>query len=103
MGVSKYSVVCNEKEKNYFHILIEEIKLGPPSLAKVIKDGIKERITIAQKFPDSFESDIYTSKNKGDYRKNSFIPIRLAHKINNLNKELMIIRVRHSSSEPSIY
>lgn len=103
MGVSKYSVVWDEKEKNYFRTLIEEIKLRSPSLAKLIKDGIKERIAVAQKFPDSFERDIYKSKNKGDYRKISFIHIRLVYKIYKRNKELMIIRVRHSASEPLIY
>lgn len=89
----------NERER--FKELIRDIKKRSESLAQRIKDKLKENLIIIKQNPQIFEADLLKEDNDGSFRKFSVIQIRVIYKIE--TDKIIIVRVRHSASEPKEY
>jgi len=89
----------NERER--FKELIKDIKKRSENLAQQIKDRIRENLNHIKQNPGIFEADMLKTNNDGSYRKFHAIHIRVVYKID--TDKIIIVRIRHSSSEPVDY
>ena len=89
----------NEQER--FKELIKDIKKRSENLSQRIKDRVKENINLIKQNPLLFESDMLKIDNDGSFRKFNAIHIRIVYKID--SDKIIIVRVRHSASEPTEY
>lgn len=62
---------------------------------------MKESLEHIKKNPEIFEKDPLKANNDGTYRKFNAIHIRVVYKID--GDKIIIVRIRHSSSEPTHY
>ncbi|MGL4595993.1 MAG: type II toxin-antitoxin system RelE/ParE family toxin [Bacteroidia bacterium] len=97
----KIPVVWDIQEKIYFKELILEIKSRSENLATQIKERVRESIEQIQYYPMLFEVDSLKVNNDGSYRKFVAIHIRITYKIE--PDKIIIVRIRHSASEPLDY
>ena len=89
----------NEAER--FKELVKDIKKRSDSLAQRIKDKVKENLNHIKQNPEIFEVDTLKIDNDKSFRKFTAIHIRIVYKID--SDKIIIVRVRHSSSEPTEY
>ncbi len=89
----------NERER--FKELIKDIKKRSENLARRVKDKVKENLNFVKQNPEIFEADILKTDNDLTYRKFTALHIRVVYKID--SDKIIIVRIRHSSSEPAEY
>ncbi len=88
-------------ERELFKGLIKDIKKRSENLALTIKERVKENLDHIKQNPHIFEADSLKADNDGSYRKFTAIHIRVVYKID--SDRIIIVRVRHASSEPIEY
>ena len=88
--------VQKQLEKAYKHIL----KDSPQNATKVKKDILDSTHKLAL-HPEIHPKDKYRETNDGSFRAYEIHHYRIAYQIK--NKEIIIVRVRHTSKEPKKY
>lgn len=104
MGKQKrksYTIDWDVNEKERFKELIQQIKKRSANLAQHIKDGIRENLNRSMQRPRMFPADPLKEDNDGTFRYFSVIQIKIVYKID--GNRIIIVRVRHSASDPSDY
>ena len=94
-------IIWDTEEFLNFKKLIADIKKRSARLAKHIQADIKGKIKLISKTPYIYEADSLKHNNDGTFRKFTSIHIRIVYKID-IDK-IIILRVRHSASEPQNY
>lgn len=99
--VKELPIEWDSNEKERFKELIKEIKKRSENLSQRIKDKVKDSLNHIKQNPQIFEADLLKTDNDGSFRKISVIHIRVVYKIE--ADKIIIVRVRHASSEPEEY
>jgi len=86
----------NHLEKNYKYI-----KKESPKSAKKVRDTIFDIAESLKDNPEIYPLDKYRKNNKGDIRAFEKFNLRVAYQVT--EKEIRIIRLRHTSRDPLEY
>jgi plasmid stabilization system protein ParE len=98
---SELPIVWDTNERERLKELVEDIKKRSENLAKPVKDRIRENLNLVQQNPKIFQVDSLKQNNDGTFKRFTAIHIIIVYKID--PDKIIIVRVRHSASEPKAY
>jgi plasmid stabilization system protein ParE len=96
-----YEVKWNKKALHSFIDILDFIHENSPTNAKRVKTRINTIIKAIPSNPEMFREDELRENNDGKYRVFNKDNIRVTYKIE--PKEILIVRVVHSSQEPNFF
>ena len=91
-------IVWDKNAVKYLKSAIEFIRKDSPQNAEKVKKDILESIITLADNPERNPPDKYRTNNDGSFRAFELYKFRITYYIS--NKEIRIIRIRHTSQEP---
>ena len=91
-------IVWDKKALEELEVILEYISKESKSGARIVKTAIIETIKSLKKQPYIFNADALKDNNDNSYRAFIVYSYRISYKVT--AKEVIILRVRHTSREP---
>ena len=101
MVSGKIKVIWSHDAMNQLKVAYNYIKKSSPQNAKKVRSDISGITKSLSLNPTKFQADKYKDANDGSYRAFEKHKYRVAYRI--LEKEIRILRIRHTGMEPKIY
>lgn len=98
---SMIEIIWAKRAKNGLQKIYEYIEEDSPQNAEIIINEIAEKVTELKEQPQRYKLDEYKKNNSGNYRAFEHKKVRVSYKIK--EKQIDIVRVRHTKRKPSKY
>lgn len=95
------SIIWENVAKQQLKKLYQYIKQDSPQNALSVRTAIIDKAKQAAIYPESYSPDKYKADNDGTYRAFEIYHYRVSYRI--LEKQLIILRIRHTSQSPLNY
>lgn len=100
---SSYKLVWDSTALDHLKNILEYLEKQSNQAPKIVKKAILERLVLVQKNPLASEVDKLKDPMDGDFRSFVVFSYRVTYQIKIDNKEIRVLRVRHTSREPLGY
>jgi addiction module RelE/StbE family toxin len=94
-------IIWAKRAKDGLQKIYEYIEEDSPQNAEIIINEIVEKVTALKEQAERYKLDEYKKNNNGNYRAFEHKKIRVSYKIR--EKQIDIVRVRHTKKKPSKY
>lgn len=94
-------IVWSVTASKQFKIIIDFIANDSPKNSEKVKKEILEKTERLIIYPESHSPDKFKSNNDGTYRAFEVYHYRIAYRV--MEKEIRILRIRHTSRDPKKY
>jgi len=94
----KIAIVWEDEAKRQLKYLYQYIKQDSLQNAVTVRKGILEKVKKAAMYLESFSPEKYKTNNDGSYRAFELDHYRISYRVT--SKEIIILRIRHTSQSP---
>lgn len=94
-------IIWAKQARNGLQKIYEYIEEDSPQNAEIVINEIVEKIAELKVQPERYKPDDYKKNNNGNFRVFEHKKIRVSYKIK--DKQIDIVRVRHTKKRPSKY